>query len=186
MTMIAASRKIVVKGILYLTDFSLPATKALPFARALARRHGATIRALHVPVTNRNGCSNAELKDSLIRAETEIAETEMQRLDSEIQDVAHEAKLVVRHNEGIWPAVEEAIRAYNTDLIVMGTHGRVGLTKRWFGSIAEEIFRRSSVPVLTIGPSVHLGVSKNDRFHRMLLATAFEPDSKAVVEYAVN
>jgi universal stress protein A len=108
----------------------------------------------------------------------------MQRLDSEIQDVAHQAKVVVRPEDGIWPAVEEAVRDYNTNLIVLGTHGRVGSAKHWLGSIAEEIFRRCTVPVLTIGPSVHLVTSEDDRFHRILFATNFEPARNAAVEYA--
>ena len=38
------------------------------------------------------------------------------------------------------------------DLFVLGTHGRGGLGKALMGSVAEKVFRRSPVPVLTIGP----------------------------------
>ena len=36
------------------------------------------------------------------------------------------------------------------DLIVMGTHGRTGLTHLMLGSIAEKVVRRATTPVLTV------------------------------------
>ena len=36
------------------------------------------------------------------------------------------------------------------DLIVMGTHGRTGLSRLLIGSVAEAVLRRSTCPVLTI------------------------------------
>ncbi len=46
----------------------------------------------------------------------------------------------------------ECARKRHIDLIVLGTHGRTGLTKAFVGSVAERIFRHSDVPVLTVGP----------------------------------
>ena len=40
----------------------------------------------------------------------------------------------------------------DADLIVMGTHGRKGLEKIVFGSVAEHVVRRSPIPVLTVNP----------------------------------
>ena len=36
------------------------------------------------------------------------------------------------------------------DLIVMGTHGRTGLSRLLIGSVAEAVLRRSTCPVLTL------------------------------------
>jgi nucleotide-binding universal stress UspA family protein len=36
----------------------------------------------------------------------------------------------------------------------MGTHGRTGLTHMIVGSVAEDVIRRSPVPVLVVGPKV--------------------------------
>jgi len=44
------------------------------------------------------------------------------------------------------------IEAELIDLVVMGTHGRKGLDKILFGSIADRMVRSSPVPVLTINP----------------------------------
>jgi nucleotide-binding universal stress UspA family protein len=40
----------------------------------------------------------------------------------------------------------------NVDLIVMSTHGRSGLSRFFFGSVAEKVSRHSRVPVLLIAP----------------------------------
>lgn len=57
-------------------------------------------------------------------------------------------------------AAEEILKTAvkeNCDLIVMGTHGRKGIDRILFGSVAEKVVKRSSVPVLTIRPHAVLG-----------------------------
>lgn len=44
------------------------------------------------------------------------------------------------------------IAAENIDLVIMGTHGRKGLDRIVFGSVAHHIVTHSPVPVLTINP----------------------------------
>jgi nucleotide-binding universal stress UspA family protein len=46
----------------------------------------------------------------------------------------------------------QAIEKGNIDLVVMGTHGRKGLEHTIFGSVAENVVKRSSAPVLVINP----------------------------------
>ena len=41
----------------------------------------------------------------------------------------------------------------NADIIVMGTHGRKGIDRILFGSVAEKVVKNANVPVLTIRPS---------------------------------
>lgn len=52
-------------------------------------------------------------------------------------------------------ASKEIIEYCNTediDLIVMGTHGRSGLGKMVFGSVADQVLRTSRVPVTVVNP----------------------------------
>ncbi len=44
----------------------------------------------------------------------------------------------------------KAARNYDADLIVMGTHGRTGLTSMLIGSVAEKVVRKAPCPVLTV------------------------------------
>jgi len=41
-------------------------------------------------------------------------------------------------------------RKVSCDLIVMGTHGRTGLARLLHGSVAEEVLRKATCPVLTV------------------------------------
>lgn len=43
-------------------------------------------------------------------------------------------------------------KAENADMIVMGTHGRKGIDRILFGSVAEKVVKSSPVPVLTVRP----------------------------------
>ena len=42
--------------------------------------------------------------------------------------------------------LDEIVKKQNVDLIVMGTHGRKGVSRALLGSAAEEIFRKAYVP----------------------------------------
>jgi nucleotide-binding universal stress UspA family protein len=44
----------------------------------------------------------------------------------------------------------QAAKEHKADLIVMGTHGRRGLSRAFLGSVAEKVVRLSPVPVLTV------------------------------------
>ena len=72
------------------------------------------------------------------------------------------------------------------DLIALGTHGRTGFKKALIGSAAEEVFRRTGVPVLTIGPGVQSGAHNGGRFHCVLFASALDAVSTAATPYAVS
>jgi len=178
MTTIRAGSQLELKSILYLTDFSEPSEEALPFAVAIARNYGATVHAVHIlsPVIPES-CPEA------IKADDDLAEIEMQKVESHLVGVDHDT-LVLQGME-IWPAINQTIAKHHIDLIVLGTHGRTGAQKFLMGSVAEEIFRRSSVPVLTIGPDVRTS-THSPRFHRLLFATNFTPHSISAASYAAS
>jgi len=50
-------------------------------------------------------------------------------------------------------AIIEAAQTYKPDLIVMSTHGRSGLGRLIFGSVAESVLRGTTVPILLIRPA---------------------------------
>jgi len=52
--------------------------------------------------------------------------------------------------------------------------------------VAEEIFRRAMVPVLTIGPSVRKGLHSGGQFRRVLFATDFTLEAQAAAPYAIS
>jgi nucleotide-binding universal stress UspA family protein len=98
--------------------------------------------------------------------------------------VSHE--VVIERGVGVWPVLSDTLKKEEIDLIVLGTHGRTGLQKLILGSSAEEVFRRSPVPVLTIGPAVRNGAHNGGRFRCVLFATDFNVVSKVAAAYAVS
>jgi nucleotide-binding universal stress UspA family protein len=58
-------------------------------------------------------------------------------------------------SEKIVPYVQMMAKEFESkgiDLVIMGTHGRKGLDKVIFGSVAERIVKTAPVPVLLINP----------------------------------
>src|ERR1700751_5758666 len=170
------------KNILFLTDFSEPSEAALPFATSIARGYGARVFALHVFTPDPPVC---HMPSKVAIAAIETGEQHAKaRVESQLAGLEHET--IVEWNMGVWEAVQRAIEANRIDLIVMGTHGRTGVEKFFMGSVAEEIFRRSPVPVLTIGPHVRSSVHTGGRFHRILFPTDFSAASEAAAPYAIS
>lgn len=184
MITVQTGTRIALKNILFLTDFSEPSEAALPFTAAIAREFGATVHALHVLLPEPYVYAAPDTTGIAIQAQEENAQAEIQRVEAQLTGVPNE--VAIAREVGVWPAVEQAITGCSADLIVLGTHGRTGAQKLLLGSVAEEIFRRSRVPVLTIGPSAHNGIHRAAQFHNVLFATDFTQDSLAAVPYAIS
>ena len=88
------------------------------------------------------------------------ADQEMQRLEAEGRDYLQAIELqfgdvrvesVVRFGDPVAMILREA-DAFDADLIALSTAGRSGVGRVVLGSIAEQVFRKSSVPVLLLRP----------------------------------
>lgn len=138
-----------IRTLLCPTDFSECAQVALPVARALARDYGAKLVLLHVrarppAVVGEFGALPTEPGEP-----EEAVRTNLRRLVP--ADFKGPVELLVRDGD----AAAEILRvAQETrcDMIVLGTHGRSGLGRLLFGSVAEAVLREAPCPVLTIKP----------------------------------
>ncbi|HYW36734.1 MAG TPA: universal stress protein, partial [Terriglobales bacterium] len=86
----------------------------------------------------------------------------------------------------LWPALEESIKKYDIDLLVVGTHGIGAVRKVLIGSGAEEIFRKAVVPVLIVGPSAGNEPQYELEFKNILFATDFGKGVEREAEYAFS
>lgn len=134
--------------ILHPTDLSQPAGHALQLAHSLARDHGARLVLLNVvmpPLTVSEAYVPMDDLEGLMDAQRRhIAE-----LAKQIRDVAVETHVVQGVAASAIVTVAEKCQA---DLIVMGTHGRSGLSRFVLGSVAESVMRQAHCPVLTVKP----------------------------------
>lgn len=142
------------KDILFPIDFSESSKKILPYVLTLSQAFGSTVHLLYVVRDLKYLTSFHVPHPSLTLIENEIAESSQKMMEKvceeELQGCPRFVKKILigdPAHEIIQYAQEEKI-----DLIIMGTHGRKGLEKALFGSVAEKVVKNSPVPVLTINP----------------------------------
>ncbi|NGZ10472.1 MAG: universal stress protein [Nitrospira sp. LK70] len=137
------------KRVLVPVDFSDCALDALEYGALVAQRSQASITLLHVlePVSYGLDFTLPRMtKREQVR--TELTKR-LSNLRSALTSVGIPSDFV---SSGGLPAdsILDAARSRSVDLIIMGTHGRRGLSHTLFGSVAESVLRRSSCPVLTV------------------------------------
>ena len=172
-------------NILFPTDFSVFSEAALPYAEALARRYEATLYPAHVvPPEPYHGLPMDPFPVALDYA-WQSAEESLAKLAAleDLKDVQHQTLL---KKGPLWDVISEMADQHHVDLIVLGTHGRTGISRLAMGSVAEEIYRRARCPVLCVGPKVPHESRKNVEFHRVLFPTDFSAASRAALPYALT
>lgn len=140
------------KAILFATDFSESSDYAFEYAHSLAKKFNARLLIIHVinePVDLR-GFYVPHI--SFEKLEEEIEEGAQKMMEkfcrTHIRDYDNYETFIapgIPYDEIIKKGVESS-----ADLIIMGTHGRTGLDHVLFGSTAEKVVRKSSIPVMTI------------------------------------
>jgi nucleotide-binding universal stress UspA family protein len=74
--------------------------------------------------------------------------------------------------------IEDSIRQFQADRILLGTRSRSKLGKLLLGSVAEQVLRSINIPVFTVGPEAHLAVENDDRQRVVLYATTLRETSR--------
>ena len=172
-----------IQHILFATDFSSAAASAVPYVKKLAKHYEADIFAFHV----RPPVVNPMTRPATWPVDMEFAKAQDQEHRRELLETFSGIPTQVLIEEGdIVSELKEAIEKNNIDLVVLGTHGRSGLGKLLLGSIAEEIFRTTECPVLTVGPHSDAIRDAQGEFREILFGTDFASESKAPAAYAVS
>jgi nucleotide-binding universal stress UspA family protein len=150
---------ILIKHVLVATDFSDTSAVALKYGRELARTFGATLHVVHavdllaarIPMTQGHGYDLDNLQKE-IEASARTAIHELVTDEDRSRLGAQEAVLA-----GLSPAdaILDYARDKMIDVIVIGTHGRTGLSRLVMGSVAEKIVRGAPCPVLTVRHPEH-------------------------------
>jgi nucleotide-binding universal stress UspA family protein len=168
--------------ILVPTDGSDAASAAAEGAIAIARRFNATLYSIHVlnlgdlpPGVN----EVAQVSDDLVRHAEELVAT--------VVDLATDAGLnaraeVVEADEPVHEVLVDYARDHDVDCIVMGTHGRTGLTQLALGSTVERTLRASPVPVI----AVHEDGGLDPEFGRILVPIDGSDAARAAADLAID
>jgi nucleotide-binding universal stress UspA family protein len=183
MSATGTATRIALKNILFATDFSPSAEAALPYALGLARQYGARLHGLHVRFPATYPIVGPEGMPQVLEAAEEQAKFEAEQIHEMLAGIPHQVTVA----EGdLWPLVSEIGARDGADLVVMGTHGRKGVSRALLGSAAEEIFRKAMCPVLTVGPHISPNTERRLAMKEILFATDFSLESLAALPFAVS
>ncbi len=154
-----------IKKILYATDLEEHARPVFRYAVSLAERYEAKIVLLHV-IEPLSPSAQSLVASVLPEGEVEsLRDKGMQRVRENIEErlrkfcrdelgmdpsdcrIVDDARVV---EGGTAATILNQARQVNADVIVMGTHGRAGVSEMLLGSVAHKVIHRSTTPVLLV------------------------------------
>jgi nucleotide-binding universal stress UspA family protein len=145
-----------IRRILVPHDFSEAAANALSYALGVSEKFGARVTVMHVYEIPAIGAAEA------LAAGVEFASVVERVTAKALERVASRAResnvdLDTELRTGTpWMEIITVAERMKADLIVIGTHGRKGVSRMLLGSVAEKVVRTAPCPVLTVhAPALH-------------------------------
>jgi universal stress protein A len=150
-----------IKRILVAVDFSEITGAVVGHGLYLAKAFGAELKLLHVvhippfaeattwmlPVISTTTDQN--LREEIAAG----VEKELTKISDQCAEACPNVEAIIR--EGIpFQEIIDCAKEIKADLIILGTHGRTGLSRAIIGSVAERVVRTASCSVFCINPSV--------------------------------
>jgi len=142
------------KKILFPVDLSEVSAEIIPYVTTMARTFQADLHVLFVARIFKYYDTIYVPPVSILDFEEKVVDGGKRRLDEFVAEHLKDCCVSVAKVIPGDPA-EEIVRYIDSegiDLVVMSTHGRKGLDRVLFGSVANHVVTSSSVPVMTINP----------------------------------
>lgn len=146
---------ILLNSVVVAFDFGETSTHALRYGRDLARAFGGRLYVVHV----------AEMVSTTAKqffpegpGDPEIQATKLalQYLREVLAaEGAEEAQADVRLSPNTADTIVDYAKHAHADVIIVGTHGRSGVSRLLMGSVAEHVVRNAPCPVLVVRPKEH-------------------------------
>ncbi|HWS18554.1 MAG TPA: universal stress protein [Candidatus Elarobacter sp.] len=164
------------KNILLATDFSPGSEMALKYAQAIAQRHASRVHTIHVNSPNSYNLLDPDAFAITFSGPGANSGNATDVLRGLLQGLPSQTPL---QHGAVWQVIRDVVERNEIDLLVLASHGRHGIPRLVLGSMAEDVFRNVSCPVLTVGPDVAPCHTRELKIKRVLLATHFESGSTA-------
>ncbi len=143
-----------IKNILCAVDFAEHSKEIVSYARSFQDAFDAQVHVIYVAPTLSQYVGFQISPSSIENFVSEIIESAEDTMEKFIEEnFPSNSKVMGKVITG--HAAEEIVnyaKENHIDLIIMGTHGRKGIDRMLFGSVAEKVVKSSSIPVLTIRP----------------------------------
>jgi nucleotide-binding universal stress UspA family protein len=174
-----------IKRILYATDFSEASRTALPLVSAIARKYGSEVYIANIWTPLPYGMVTSEAVSTLDNRQEREAQAKASEFLATTELAGLQATVVVHPGDPV-EELNRVVREQNIDLAVLSTHGRTGWKHLVMGSVAEELFRSLTCPVLTVGPCFSKWFSKNSQVKSILFPTDLSEESQSVFPYLAS
>ena len=142
-----------IKRILHATDFSKASARALQEAVKLAKENSARLLVVHVieptPYVAGGEFGGAEIYMKLEDATKRNAQSSMSRLMQRLKKLKIKAESLLLRGAA-HEQIVKAAKSRKADIVVIGTHGRTGLSKLFLGSVAGKVVSLATCPVMTV------------------------------------
>jgi nucleotide-binding universal stress UspA family protein len=164
------------RKILVPTDFHPSSRGAIEVALSMARKYDATLLLVHVYAVPIYAFPDGALLSTANLA-SELSNAAQLGLDRAVLELGNRGVPIASvlregnaEDEILTVADEQGV-----DLIVVGTHGRSGLSRALLGSVAESVLRHAKVPVLVVpaGATTRTGLGRPCQAGRGVRATEF-------------
>lgn len=142
------------KRILFPTDLSEISNKMIPYVKMMTRKFDAKLHVIFVCRVFESLKSIYVPHPSLITMEQDVlkgAEIKMKEFVKENFSPEMDPEFSVHLGDTV-DEIMKYIGEHKIDLVIVGTHGRKGLERFIFGSVAKSVFQRANVPVLIVNP----------------------------------
>jgi nucleotide-binding universal stress UspA family protein len=142
-----------IKKILYATDYSKASERALAEAVQLAKQNHAELLVVHVieptPYVSGEEFGGAEIYAKLEEIAKREAQSSMTKLMQRLKKLKVKTQSLLLKGAA-HDQIVKAAKSKRAGMIVIGTHGRTGLSKLFMGSVAGKVVSSANCPVVTV------------------------------------
>ncbi|MDF2158045.1 universal stress protein [Algoriphagus sp. CAU 1675] len=172
------------KNILFATDFSENAERALDFALNLARNHGAEITMLHVfDIPTSWNYPHAETALEMERQAVRNAEKNLAELfqNHTRSDEILRANYLVIGNRSVVKGILEGIEESGAEILIVGTKGESKVKELLVGSTTKAMLNDSPVPILAIPENI-----TKVSFKKVVFASDFQTEDLRALTQSIS
>jgi nucleotide-binding universal stress UspA family protein len=183
MKQLTAPTGVSLKNILVATDFSASSVSALACVVPIAQASNSVVHILHVIRPAEIAIASPEASADMLEQRQLDAQRELGPLETVVGSVPH--RMWVREGD-VWTSIEDVIRSEHIDLIAVGASGKSDFKKFLVGSVAEEVVRKATLPVLSVGPHALRNSCGASPLPQLLYVTNLWEDSHDGLQYAIQ
>jgi nucleotide-binding universal stress UspA family protein len=169
--------------IVLLTDLTSRSNSALSYARAFAQYYSSRLTLLHASPKRTFVVPGSPASNE---PNVEKATIELQSIADGLRSGGIDVHVHLTETASRSDGLLRSLRRLHPDLIIQGTAGIDDPRRALVGSVAESIFRRTSIPVLTVGAHVMPFMEKGLHFDRILFVTDFGSQVNNAAIYALS